>query len=94
MQNIETAGESAGQTTAHETLLARAGWTRNCCYGGAVQVGEFRAVPGYINGLREGYKAVTKPGYGGPYRAYGQLATNEPTEDLDDFRKFTKQKRK
>ena len=47
---------------------------------------------GYINGLREGYKAVTAPGYDGPYRAYGQLATNEPTEDLDAFRKFTKDK--
>ena len=93
VQNIETAGESAGQTTAHETLLARAGWKRNCCYGGAVQLGEFRAVSGYINGLREGYKAVTAPGYDGPYRAYGQLATNEPTEDLDAFRKFTKDKR-
>ena len=90
VQNIETAGESAGQTTAHETLLARAGWKRNCCYGGAVQLGEFRAVSGYINGLREGYKAVTAPGYDGPYHAYGQLATNEPTEDLDAFRKFTK----
>ena len=92
VQNIETAGESAGQTTAHETLLARAGWKRNCCYGGAVQRGEFRAVSGYINGLREGYKAVTAPGYDGPYRAYGQLATNEPNEDLDAFRKFTKDK--
>ena len=92
VQNIETAGESAGQTTAHETLLARAGWKRNCCCGGAVQLGEFRAVSGYINGLREGYKAVTAPGYDGPYRAYGQLATNEPTEDLDAFRKFTKDK--
>ena len=92
VQNIETAGESAGQTTAHETLLARAGWKRNCCYGGAVQLGEFRAVSGYINGLREGYKAVTAPGYDGPYHAYGQLATNEPTEDLDAFTKFTKDK--
>ena len=92
VQNIETAGESAGQTTAHETLLARAGWKRNCCYGGAVQLGEFRAVSGYINGQREGYKAVTAPGYDGPYRAYGQFATNEHTEDLDAFRKFTKDK--
>ena len=92
VQNIETAGESAGKTTAHETLLARAGWKRNCCYGGAVQRGEFRAVSGYINGLREGYMAVTAPGYDGPHRAFGQLATNEPTEDLDAFRKFTKDK--
>ena len=81
------------KTTAHETLLARAGWKRNCCYGGAVQLGEFRAVSGYINGLREGYKTVTTPGYDGPYRGYGQLATNEPTQDLDAFRKFTKDKR-
>ena len=83
---------SAGQKTAHETLLAPARWKRNCCFGGAVQRGEFRAVSGYINGLREGYKAVTAPGFDGPYRAYGQLATNEPTEDLDAFRKFTKDK--
>ena len=66
VQNIETAGESAGQTTAHEMLLARAGWKRNCCCGGAVQHGEFRAVSGYINGYREGYKAVTAPGCDGP----------------------------
>ena len=79
VQNIETAGESAGQTTAHEMLLARAGWKRNCCYGGAVQRGEFRAVSGYINGLREGYMAVTAPGYDGPHRAFGNLPrTNLP----------------
>ena len=93
VQNIETAGESAGQTTAHETLLTRAGWTRNCCYGGAVQLGEFRAVSGYINGLREGYKAVTAPGYDGPYSCLWATCherTHRRTWTLS--RKFTKDK--
>ena len=45
VQNIETAGESAGQTTAHETLLARAGWKRNCCYGGRSSSENFEPCP-------------------------------------------------
>ena len=69
VEDIDTAGEKAGKTTAHEILLMHAGWKRHYCFGAAVQKGEFRAVSGFINGLREGYKIVTAPAYNGPHSA-------------------------
>ena len=80
VEDIDTAGEKAGKTTAHETLLIHAGWKRHYCFGAAVQKGEFRVVSGFINGLREGYKIVTAPAYDGPYSAFGQLQTDRPSE--------------
>ena len=59
VEDVNTDGEKKGLKTAHETLLDHAGWTRPYCYGGAVQQGNFRPVSGFLNGLREGYKAVT-----------------------------------
>ena len=53
------------------TLLFR------CC---SAEEGEFRAVSGFINGLREGYKIVTAPAYDGPYSAFAQLQTDRPSE--------------
>ena len=72
VEDIDTAGEKAGKTTAHEILLMHAGWKRHYCFGAAVQKGEFRVVSGFINGLREGYKIVTAPAYNGPHSAFGQ----------------------
>ena len=80
VEDIDTASEKAGKTTAHETLLIHAGWKRHYCFGAAVQKGEFRVVSGFINGLREGYKIVTAPAYDGPYSAFGQLQTDQPSE--------------
>ena len=90
VENIDTAGEKAGKTTAHETLLMHAGWQPHYCFGAAVQRGEFRVVSSFIIGLREGYKIVTAPGYEGSYSAFGQLQTDRPSESLDAFKKFTK----
>ena len=81
-----------GLKTAHETLLDHAGWTQPYCYGGAVQQGNFRPVSGFLNGLREGYKAVTAPGYDGQLTAFGSLTTDTSSDAWDAFRKFTKQK--
>ena len=92
VEDIDIAGEKAGKTTANETLLTHAGWQRHHCFGAAVQKGEFRIVSGFINGLREGYKIVTAPAYDGPYSAFGQLQTDRPSEALEAFKKFTKDK--
>ena len=92
VEDVDTAGEKAGLTTAHETLLIHAGWKRHYCFGAAVQKGQFRVVSGFINGLREGYKTVTAPEYDGPHSAFGQLQTDRPSEALDAFKKFTKDK--
>ena len=92
VEDVDTAGEKAGKTTAHETLLIHAGWKRHHCFGAAVQKGQFRVVSGFINGLREGYKIVTAPAYDGPHSAFGQLQTDRPSEALDAFKKFTKDK--
>ena len=92
VEDIDTAGEKAGKTTAHEILLMHAGWKRHHCFGAAVQKGEFRAVSGFINGLREGYKIVTAPAYNSPHSAFGQLQTDRPSETLDAFKKFTEDK--
>ena len=92
VEDVDTAGEKAGLTTAHETLLIHAGWKRHHCFGAAVQKGQFRVVSGFINGLREGYKIVTVPAYDGPHSAFGQLQTDRPSEALDAFKKFTKDK--
>jgi len=81
-----------GLTTAHETLLDHAGWTRPYCFGGAVQQGKFRPVSGFLNGFREGYKAVTAPGYDGQLTAFGPSVADTTSEAFDAFRKFTKQK--
>ena len=53
MENIDAAGEKAGKTTAHETLLMRAGWKRHHCFGAAVQKGEFRVVSGALDTFKE-----------------------------------------
>ena len=53
--------------------------------------GKFRPVSGFLNGLREGYKAVTKPGHAGQLSAYGTLAATA-SEELEAFKKFTKEK--
>ena len=87
VEDINTEGEAKGLKTAHETLLDKVGWTRPYCFGGAVQKGKFRPVSGFLNGLREGYKAVTEPGYAGHLTAYGTLAA-----DLEAFKRFTKLK--
>ena len=89
VEDISTEGEAKGLKTAHETLLDEAGWTRPYCFGGAVQKGKFRPVSGFLNGLREGYKAVTEPGYAGQLSAYGTLAATA-SEELEAFKKFTK----
>ena len=62
VEDINTEGEAKGLKTAHETLLAEAGWTRPYCFGGAVQKGKFRPVSGFLNG----YSKVTERGYAGP----------------------------
>ena len=92
VEDIDTACEKAGKTTAHEILLMHAGWKRHCCFGAAVQKGEFRVVSGFINGLREEYQIVTPPAYNGPHSVFGQLQTDRPSESLDAFKKFTKDK--
>ena len=93
VEDVDAAGEKAGKTTAHETLLIHAGWKRHHCFGAAVQKEQFRVVSGFINGLREGYKIVTAPAYDGPHSAFGQLQTDRPSEALDAFKKFTKDKK-
>ena len=85
VEDISTEGEAKGLKTAHETLLDEAGWTRPFCFGGAVQKGKFRPVSGFLNGLREGYKAVTEPGYAGQLSAYGTLAATA-SEELEAFK--------
>ena len=92
VEDVDTAGEKAGKTTAHETLLIHAGWKRHHCFGAAVQKGQFRVVSGFRHGLREGYKIVTAPAYDGPHSAFEQLQTDRPSEALDTFKKFTKDK--
>ena len=92
VEDVDTAGEKAGKTTAHETLLIHAGWKRHHCFGAAVQKGQFRVVSGFRNGLREGYKIVTAPAYDGPHSAFGQLQTDRFSKALDAFKKFTKDK--
>ena len=92
VEDISTEGEAKGLKTAHETLLDKAGWTRPYCFGGAVQKGQFRPVSGFLNGLREGYSKVTKPGYAGRLTAHGSLAADTSSEELDAFKKFTKEK--
>ena len=92
VEDISTEGEAKGLKTAHETLLDKAGWTRPYCFGGAVQKGKFRPVSGFLNGLREGYKAVTAPGYAGQLTAHGTLAADTASEELEAFKKFTKEK--
>ena len=91
VEDISTEGEAKGLKMAHETLLDEAGWIRPYCFGGAVQKGKFRPVSGFLNGLREGYKAVTEPGYAGQLTAYGTLAATA-SEELEAFKKFTKEK--
>ena len=91
VEDISTEGEAKGLQTAHETLLNEAGWTLPYCFGGAVQKGKFRSVSGFLNGLREGHKAVTEPGYAGHLIAYGTLAATA-SEELEAFKKFTKEK--
>ena len=56
-----------------------------------MQKGKFRLVSGFLNGLREGYKAVTEPGYAGQLTAYGTLAATA-SEELEAFEKFMKEK--
>ena len=92
VEDVDTVGEKAGKTTAHESFLIHARWKRHYCFGAAVQKGQFRVVSGFINGLREGYKIVTAPAYDGPHSAFGQLQTDRPSEALDVFKKFTKDK--
>ena len=92
VEDVNTDGEKKGLKTAHETLLDQAGWTRPYCYGGAVQQGKFRPVSGFLNGFREGYKAVTAPGYDGQLTAFGAFVADTTSEAFDAFRKFTKQK--
>ena len=91
VEDVNTDGEKKGLKTAHETLLDHAGWTRPYCYGGAVQQGNFRPVSGFLNGLREGYKAVTSPCYDGQMTAFGPVV-DTTSEAFNAFRKFTKQK--
>ena len=55
-----------------------------------MQQGNFRPVSGFVNGLREGYKAVTSPGYGGQLTAFGPVVATT-SEAFNAFRKFTKQ---
>ena len=92
VEDISTEGVAKGLKTAHETLLDKTGWTPPYCFGGAVQKGKFRPVSGFLNGLREGYKAVTKPGYAGRMTAHGSLAADTASEELEAFKKFTKEK--
>ena len=94
VEDISTEGEAKGLQTALKTLLDEAGWTRPCCCGSAVQKGKFRPVSGFLNGIREGYKAVTEPGYAGQLSAYGTLAADTASEELEAFKRFTKEKGK
>ena len=64
---------------------------RPYCYGGAVQQGKFRPVSGFLNGFREGYKAVTALGYDGQLTAFGPFVADTTSKAFDAFRKFTKQ---
>ena len=91
VEDVNTDGEKKGLTTAHETLLDHARWARPYFYGGAVQQGKFRPVSGFLNGSREGYKAVTAPGYDGQLTAFGPFVADTTSEGFDAFRKFTKQ---
>ena len=90
VEDVNTDGEKKGLKTAHETLLDHAGWTRPYCHGGAVQQGNFRPVSGFLNGLREGYKAVAAPGYDGQLTAFGPVV-DTTSKAFNAFRKFTKQ---
>ena len=92
VEDTSTEGEAKGLKTAHETLLDKVGWTRPHCFGGAVQKGKFRPVSGFLSGLREGYNAVTEPGYAGQLTAHGALAADTVSEELEAFKKFTKEK--
>ena len=92
VEDISTEGEAKGLKTAHETLLDEAGWTRPCCFGGAVQKGKFRPVSGFLNGLRERYKAVIEPGYAGQLTAHGTLAADTASKESEAFKKFSKEK--
>ena len=91
VEDISTEGEAKGLKTAHETLLDKVGWTRPYCFGGAVQKGKFRPVSGFLIGLREGYKAVSEPGYAGQLTAHETLAADTASEGLEAFKKFTKE---
>ena len=44
---------------------------------------------GFVNGLREGCKAVTAPGYDGQLIAFGTLLAENTSNELDAFRTFT-----
>ena len=59
-----------------------------------MQKGKFRPVSGFLNGLREGYKAVTEPGYAGQLTAHGTLAADTASKESEAFKKFTKEKGK
>ena len=76
VEDISTEGEAKRLKTAHETLLDEPGWTRPCCFGGAVQKRKFRPLSG--------------PGYAGQLTAYGTLAARA-SEELEAFKKFTKE---
>ena len=56
-----------------------------------MQQGKFRPVSGFLNGFREGYKAVTAPGYDGQLTAFGPFVADTSSKAWDAFRKFTKQ---
>ena len=91
VEDIRTQGELKGLKTAHETLLDKTGWRRACCFGAAVKEGKFRPVSGFLNGLREGYKLVTEPGYDGQLAAFGTLMAETASKELEAFKKFTKE---
>ena len=92
VEDISTEGEAKGLKTAHEALPEKTGWTRPYCFGGAVQKGTFRPVSGFLNGLREGYMAVTALGYDGQLTDFGTVVAESTSEELDAFKKFTKEK--
>ena len=73
-------------------MLDQAGWTPPYCYGFAVQQGNFRPVSGFLNGLREGYKAVTALGCDGQLTAFCTLSGDTSSKALDTFRKWSNQK--
>ena len=73
VEDVPTQKEQPGKITAHQKLQEKQGWTRQHCYGAAVQSGQFRSVSGYLNGIRQAYKEVTKPGYRGGYLAHWEV---------------------
>ena len=47
---------------------------------------------GFLKCLREGHKTVTAPGYDGQLIAFGTIVVENTSDELDAFRRFTKER--